>query len=154
MALWLWLPAFAMFVATSVLASEDSVLMTGVCDDKLHQLTQNIRRSTEDVLTTSAELALTVFSGFRPLLRSKNTLKVSASRLYPFLHASRHSAPHLMSDPVNLKSLYLALTKALKLRSSDKQLLSFTSALEEINAEYLKACFSGETQAYTRIPLQ
>lgn len=123
MTAWLWLSVFVITVTAS--ASVSVLMPTGVCDGRLHQLANNIRKSTEDVLTESVELTLTVFSGLDELTRST--------------HAKRNSAPDL---PVDLESVYLALTKALKLRQSQKQRASFISAMAEIENEYLKTCFS------------
>ena len=124
--------------AGSVLALYDRVLTADVCDGKLQQLASGIRNATEDVLAESVELALTVFSGFTPLLLSKSTLNDFASS-----RSRRDLArAYIMSAPVNLKSLYEDLSKALKLRKSIKQYIAFTLAMAEIKAEYLKACFS------------
>ena len=131
--------------AGSVLALHDRVLTADVCDGKLQQLANGIRNATNDVLAESVELALTVFSGFAPTFRRKNSLKVSSSdpHNHKFSYSQRHLArAHIMSESIDLKSLYVDLSKALKLRRSAKQYLAFTLAIGEIKAEYLMACFS------------
>ena len=112
--------AIIIAAAGSVSALHDSVLMEDVCDGKLQQLANDIRSATEDILAESVELALTVFSGFRPLLHRKNALQVSSSYNNHHFPYSQRSA-HITSAPVNLKSLYADISNALKLKRSAKQ---------------------------------